>query len=141
MGANSHMERYGQVAEILARHGLGFLVGVSGPQRWVPSHHGILGHEQREQPYTNPEHLRLALEERGATFIKLGQLLSTRSDLLPPEYLTELSRLQDAASTVPGETIRELIRLELGASPEDLFGAFDSTPLASASIGQAHLAR
>jgi len=138
--SNSHMGRYRQVVEILARHGLGFLVGVSGLQRWVPFHHGILGHEQRDQPYTNPEHLRLALEELGATFIKLGQLLSTRSDLLPPDYLTELSRLQDGAPTVSADAVRELIRQELGASPDDLFAAFDSTPLASASIGQAHLA-
>lgn len=135
-----HLDRYQQIGEILTRHGLGFLVGITGLDRWVPFHHGLLGHERREQPYTTPDHLRLALEELGPTFIKLGQILSTRSDILPPDYLQELAKLQDAAPSVPGATIRELIRQELGANPEELFAEFESEPLASASIGQAHTA-
>lgn len=140
MASNGHVERYRQVADVLGRHGLGFLVGVTGLDQWVPFHRGLLGHEHRQQPYTNPEHLRLALEELGPTGIKLGQLLSTRSDLLPPEYVLELSKLQDGAPAVPGDTIRRLIREELGAHPDELFSEFDLEPLASASIGQAHLA-
>nr|WP_240974808.1 AarF/ABC1/UbiB kinase family protein [Arthrobacter sp. SF27] len=124
----------------MARHGLGFLAGITGLERWVRFHHGVLGHQPREQPYTNPEHLRLALEQLGPTFIKLGQLLSTRSDLLPPDYLQELAKLQDGAPPVPGDTVRELIRQELGTGPEELFAEFDEEPLASASIGQAHAA-
>lgn len=134
------MERYRQIGDVLTRHGLGFIAGVAGLGRWLPFHHGMLGHQRREQPYTTPEHVRLALEELGPTFIKLGQLLSTRSDILPAEYLRELSKLQDAAPPVPPATIRELIQQELGASPEDVFASFDTQPLASASIGQAHLA-
>ncbi|STX03521.1 Probable ubiquinone biosynthesis protein UbiB [Kocuria rosea] len=110
------VQRYEEIGEALARHGLGFIVGIAGLERWVPLHHGLLGHEPRTTPYTNPDHLRTALEELGPTFIKLGQLLSTRPDLLPPEYQSELSKLQDDAPPVPGPTIRQLIRDELGAS-------------------------
>jgi ubiquinone biosynthesis protein len=137
---NRHLERYRQIADVLSRHGLGFVVGVVGLSRWVPFHRGVLGHERRQEPYTTPEHLRLAIEELGPTFIKLGQLLSTRSDIVPADYLHELSKLQDAAPPVPPSTISALIESELGASPEDVFASFDTEPFASASIGQAHLA-
>jgi ubiquinone biosynthesis protein len=113
---------------------------VVGLGRWVPFHRGVLGHERRQEPYTTPEHLRLAIEELGPTFIKLGQLLSTRSDILPAEYLHELSKLQDSAPPVPPSTIGALIESELGGSPQEVFASFDTQPLASASIGQAHLA-
>jgi ubiquinone biosynthesis protein len=137
---NRHLERYRQIADVLSRHGLGFVVGIVGLSRWVPFHHGVLGHQRRSEPYTTPEHLRLAIEELGPTFIKLGQLLSTRSDILPADYLHELSKLQDAAPPVSPSTVRALIEGELGASPEEIFARFDTEPLASASIGQAHLA-
>ena len=137
---NTHLDRYRQVAEILARHGLGFIVGAAGLDRWVPFHQGMLGHEQRQLPYTNPDHLRLALEELGPAFIKLGQILSTRSDLLPPEYQAELSKLQDAVPPIDVTAVREVISQELGIAPEELFEDFDPEPLASASIGQAHAA-
>ena len=94
----------------------------------------------RPEPYTTPEHLRLALEELGPTFIKLGQLLSTRSDIVPAAYLRELSKLQDSAPPVPAATINELVEEELGALPDQVFASFNTQPLASASIGQAHLA-
>ena len=131
---NTHAERYQQITEILARHGLGFLVGAAGLQR-------LLGHEQRAEPYTNPEHLRLALEQLGPVFVKLGQVLSTRADLLPEPYRQQLSLLQDSTPPVPGRIITDLIVGELGHAPSELFAAFDEEPLASASLGQAHAAR
>lgn len=82
----------------------------------------------------------MALEELGATFIKLGQILSTRADLLPPDYQAELSKLQDAAPLVPSEVIKETVEAELGRPIHALFAAFDPSPLAAASIGQAHSA-
>ena len=138
---NTHAERYQQITEILARHGLGFLVGAAGLQRWVPFERGLLGHEQRAEPYTNPEHLRLALEQLGPVFVKLGQVLSTRADLLPEPYRQQLSLLQDSTPPVPGRIITDLIVGELGHAPSELFAAFDEEPLASASLGQAHAAR
>jgi ubiquinone biosynthesis protein len=82
----------------------------------------------------------LALEELGTTFIKLGQILSTRADLLPPEYLAELTKLQDSAPPVPFDAIRETLVFELGQPIENVFAEFDTQPLAAASIGQAHAA-
>ncbi|HSU34510.1 MAG TPA: AarF/UbiB family protein [Propionibacteriaceae bacterium] len=136
----NQLERYRQIGEVLSRHGLGFIVGLTGLGRFVPFHRGVLGHERRPQPYTTPEHLRLAIEELGPTFIKLGQLLSTRSDIVPAAYLRELSKLQDSAPPVAPAVISELVEQELGAKPDQVFASFTAQPLASASIGQAHLA-
>ncbi|WP_006243353.1 ABC1 kinase family protein [Mycolicibacterium tusciae] len=138
--AHGHADRYRQIAGILARHGFGLAVGAAGLQRWVPFHHGLMGHERRELPYSNPEHLRLALEQLGPTFVKLGQILSTRSDLLPEPYREELAALQDSAPPVPAPIIAELIERELGSAPFEVFTSFDLEPLASASLGQAHAA-
>lgn len=89
---------------------------------------------------TPPEHLRLALEELGATFVKLGQIVSTRGDILPPEYQAELARLQDAERPEPTAVVVEAIAAELGRPVDALYATFDQQPLATASIGQAHAA-
>lgn len=136
----SHLVRYGQTAGVLRRHGLGALVNATGLDRWIPLQRGLLGHAPRDEPYATPEHLRLVLEQLGPVFVKLGQLLSTRPDLLPASYIAELSKLQDDAPPVGIDDIRSTIREELGADPEEVFETFDAEPLASASIGQAHVA-
>ena len=136
----SRSDRQQEIAQILSRHGLGYLVETLGLERWVPLHRGLLGHERRRLPYTRPEHARLALEQLGATFVKLGQILSTRADLLSPEFQMELAKLQDAAPPVPAELVRDLVTHELGREPEEAFAAFDFEPIAAASIGQAHAA-
>jgi ubiquinone biosynthesis protein len=118
-------DRSREIVSTLSRHGLGYLVGRV---------HGRAGSP------TPPEHVRLALEELGPTFIKLGQVLSTRSDLLPPEYLAELAKLQDAAPPVPTEVVRGIITDELHRDPSDVFASYEPEPLAAASIGQAHAA-
>jgi ubiquinone biosynthesis protein len=74
-------------------------------------------------------------------FIKLGQLLSTRADLLPDAYRTELAKLQDEVAPMPAQAIGDVIREDLGAPPNQLFAFFDVEPLGSASIGQVHAAR
>ncbi|GAK53211.1 putative ubiquinone biosynthesis protein UbiB [Candidatus Moduliflexus flocculans] len=84
--------------------------------------------------------LRLALTELGPTFIKLGQVLSTRVDLVGSELANELAELQSGTPADPPEVVRATIEAELGKPPEELFAAFDSEAIASASIGQAHLA-
>ena len=137
----SRRGRYQEIADTLVRHGLGFLAGAVGVTRWIPAGRTADRRVDPEGgPYTTPQRIRLALEELGPTFVKLGQLLSTRPDLLPPAYIAEFSKLQDAAPPVPAEAIRRTIREELGADPEELFASFEWTPLASASIGQAHTA-
>ncbi|MCR2785935.1 MULTISPECIES: AarF/ABC1/UbiB kinase family protein [unclassified Microbacterium] len=131
--------RYQEIADTLARHGLGFLGAQIGVTRWLPARYRTAP-GSADEPANTAERVRLVLEDLGPTFIKLGQLLSTRPDLLPPAYISELSKLQDAAPPVPDEQIRETIRQELGADPEDLFASFEWTPMASASIGQVHAA-
>src|SRR5436305_1057872 len=86
------------------------------------------------------QQLRLALEQLGTTFVKLGQILATRADLLPAEYQIELGRLQDDDRPEIVDAIRGVIATELGHPVEDLYASFDPSPLAAASIGQAHAA-
>lgn len=85
--------------------------------------------------------LRQTLSAGGVTFVKLGQILSTRRDLLPPEMVDELTRLQDRADPVPWTEVRSVLQAELGRSPDEVFETFEREPLATASIGQVHAAR
>lgn len=133
-----HTARYREIAAVLRRHSFGFLAGLIGAGRLNPFRRN--GTEPAAGAEASPEHVRQALEELGPTFIKFGQLLSTRSDLVPPAYADELAKLQDAAPPVATELIRAVIRRELGGEPEELFATFDDAPMASASIGQAHTA-
>ena len=84
--------------------------------------------------------LRLALEELGPIFVKFGQVLSTRPDLMPPDIVAELSRLQDRVPPFPSEQAVAQITRALGAHPDELFATFEHTPVASASIAQVHFA-
>lgn len=86
------------------------------------------------------EKLAEDLEGMGPTFVKLGQLLSTRADLLPPVYLKALSRLQDEVDPFPFEEVEKIVTVELGVPLSDAFASFGQTPFASASLGQVHLA-
>ena len=135
-----HLDRSGEISGVLARHGIDYLAGSLGLQRFSAVQK-LFGHAAQPVPFTQPEHLRMALEEMGTTFIKLGQILSTRADLLPAEYLIELTKLQDSAPPVPVELVREAVVKELGQPIETTFAFFDSEPLAAASIGQAHAAK
>ena len=134
----SHLDRYRQIAEILSRNGLGFLVSALGLERRIPFRREP--QPEQEPRRTTPEYLRIALEELGPTYVKIGQLLSTRPDLLPPEYQRELARLQDDAAPVPWPRIQDELRQELGADPLDTFGSFTTAVMASASIGQVYAA-
>lgn len=140
-GALTHLHRFWVIASLLLRHGLGWAVGPSGVGRLVPFHHGWLGHPDRDEPYERQEHIRMLLEDLGPTFMKIGQILSSRADLLPPAYRAELSHLQDDAPPVSSSEILEVIASEFGRPVLSVFAEFDDEPLASASIGQAHIAR
>ncbi|GAB2733385.1 ABC1 kinase family protein [Sinomonas soli] len=135
----THARRYREIADVLARHGLSQVLSRAGFGRLVPRGRG--GAALPGSPVGGPVHVRLALEELGPTFMKLGQILSTRPDLIPEAYQAELAKLQDAAPPVPAEAIRAVVREELGEDAFAAFSAFDDVPLASASIGQVHAAR
>jgi ubiquinone biosynthesis protein len=120
-------ERYREILAVLARHGIGVFEDE------------FIKHEASDQ--ARAEHLRRACDELGTMFIKLGQALSTRGDLLPDAYRKELARLQDEVTPVPAQAIADVIREDLGAPPDQLFAFFDLKPLGSASIGQVHAAR
>jgi len=135
-----HLDRSGEISGVLARHSLDYVAGSLGLQRFAAIQK-LFGHAAQQVPFTQPEHLRMALEEMGTTFIKLGQILSTRADLLPAEYLIELTKLQDSAPPVAFELVQEALVKELGQPLETAFAFFGREPLAVASIGQAHVAR
>ena len=135
-----NLGRYREIAAVLARHGFGWLVARLGLRDLVPIFQR-LGRTEEPENVTQPARLRLAFEELGTAFIKVGQLLSTRPDLLPPDYIAELSKLQDATPPAPYAQVAAVLEAELGAAPEKIFASFDENPLASASIGQAHAAR
>jgi len=135
------LKRYRQVLGILIKYGFGHIVEQLNIDYYLELGKRIvsLGTASRElDRLSQGERLRLALEELGPTFIKLGQLLSTRPDIIPNEYLEELQKLQDRVPSVPTEQILTQVHLELGRPVEELFERFDTTPLATASIAQVH---
>jgi ubiquinone biosynthesis protein len=109
-----------------------------GLTRFVPFHRQILDQSDRPERYSWAEHVRLGLEELGTTGIKLGQILSTRPDLLPPDLITELEKLRDRVPAVPTDVIIRTIESEFGCSVAEVFSEFEDVPLAGASIGQVH---
>jgi ubiquinone biosynthesis protein len=135
--ARDHRER--RIAEVLVRYGLSYLGNIVGLGHLMTAAQGVVGRAPTDVR-TPPENLRLALEELGPTFIKVGQLLSTRADLLSPAYRAELTKLQDTAPAVPSEVVEEIVERELHAPADRSFATFGVAPLACASVGQAHTA-
>jgi ubiquinone biosynthesis protein len=129
-GQRSHIGRLGEIAQVAARHGFGYLI--DGRRRRDDAADG--------GPTARGRHLREMLDELGPTFVKFGQLLSTRPDIVPPDIIAELRGLQDDVRPFPFADVERVIREELGQPIERLFLEFDEVPLASASIGQVHRA-
>ena len=128
-----NLRRFSQISRVLVRHGFGFVFDVrrdrrdkKGLQEFLAPNFGV--------------RLRLTLDDLGPTFVKFGQVLSTRSDILPEGVLSELQKLQDTAKPMRAGAAQRIIERELGAPVEEVFAAFDPVPLGSASIGQVHRA-
>ena len=130
--------RMSEIAQVAARHGFGYLFETRGPSV-VRSR---LGREVEVDSEGSPrgQRLREMLDELGPTFVKFGQLLSTRPDIVPPDIVFELKSLQDAVKPFPFEQAREVVEEELGLTLEQLYLDFEVTPIAAASIGQVHRA-
>ena len=135
----SHAARYADLARLLVKHGRSDVVRDIGWNDVLASTDvgaGAGAHEPSEEALG----LAADLERMGPTYVKLGQLLSTRADLLPPSYIEALSRLQDAVAPVPFDEIEEVVTTELGVRLSKAFTWFDEKPMASASLGQVHRA-
>jgi len=138
-----HIKRYRQIMSVLLKHGLGDLVTRVGLYRQLGIGRHLFTKRKAEVPLTPLtwwQRFRMVLEELGPSFIKLGQLASTRPDLVPPEACAEFEKLQDAVPAFPVSQVRQIIETELGDSLETLFKEFDETPVASASVSQVHRA-
>jgi ubiquinone biosynthesis protein len=130
---SGNLRRFTQIGRVLVRHGFGFVFDVrrdrrekKGLQEFLAPNFGV--------------RLRRTLDDLGPTFVKFGQLLSTRSDILPEGVLFELQELQDTVRPMPAGTAQQIVERELGAPLEEVFVGFDPEPLGSASIGQVHRA-
>lgn len=131
--------RFREVVSILAKYGLANWMGPARAE-WLQD---ILRNAEgsRLTELTPNERVRYALTELGTTFIKLGQVLSTRPDIVGPELAKELTRLQSNAPADGYDHVAELFKIEFGHPPAELFAEFDEQPFASASIGQVHRAK
>ena len=129
--------RLSEIAQVATRHGFGYLFDGRRRDGFFSRH---ANEAEGDAGSTRGQRLRAMLDELGPTFVKFGQLLSTRPDVVPPDIVFELKALQDDVTAFSSEEAERVIHEELGLSVEQLFLEFEETPLAAASIGQVHRA-
>ena len=135
-----NLGRLSEIAQVAVRHGFGYFFESHKLTDLLPGRR-VDGSVNGEASLSaRGQHLREMLDELGPTFVKFGQVLSTRPDIVPPDIITELRKLQDDVRPFPFEDVERTIREEMGLSIEQLFLEFDDRPLAAASIGQVHRA-
>jgi len=130
------LKRYREIVQVLFKYGFGYVVERVGLSHLFRGRREFVGYPR----LSGPERIRKMLEELGPTFIKLGQILSVRPDLIPLEYALEFRKLQDRVSPLSFDQVKEEIERELKSPIEEVFDWVDPTPIASASIAQVHRA-
>ena len=141
---SAYVKRYGEIISVLIKHGFGYAIDRFGLRPFRSLKERITRPQPlREQllQVSEAERLRQTLEELGPTFIKFGQILSTRHDMLPKEYIREFSKLQDRVPPFEFIQAKKMVEKELGKNIDEIFSEFDQKPIASASIGQVYHGR
>ena len=135
-----NLTRLREIANVLSRHGFGYLFDQAGLRDLLHRRSMVEGAE-RQGKLTTPQRMFFAINELGPTFIKIGQIISTRPDLVPWPYLEQLEKLQDMVPPFPAEQVEEIFRQDQQKPLAEVFVGFDPVPIASASIAQVHRAR
>jgi ubiquinone biosynthesis protein len=137
-----HLARYRQILTVFFKYGFGDLIELLKIEQYIEIGLQLISKNRRNrlEKLSRAERVRMACEELGPTYIKFGQILSTRPDLVPVDFIKELSKLQDSVPSSPFSEVSRIIESELGAPPEAIFDYFEKTPIASASIGQVYRA-
>lgn len=136
-----HLKRYRDVAKVLARHGFGFFVEEIGLLHMLSLPKRLFKDMEEIDTKSVGERIRQVIEELGPTFVKIGQIASTRGDVIPEDILKELEKLQDNVPPFSFAEVSGIIEEELGSPLGEFFSSFEEKPLAAASIGQVHQAR
>jgi len=138
-----NLNRYRQILAVLFKYGFDDIVELLKIDQYIEIGLQVISRNrgERVERLSRAVRVRMAIEELGPTYIKMGQILSTRPDLVPVDFVRELAKLQDKVPAFPFADVRRIIYEETGRPADDLFDQLDPEPLASASIGQVHRAR